>query len=95
MRSKRTALPFIGQSRHGPLKLSERYRLVYFLRSRQAKSRVDWACRGKTVWQRVKRGDIEAIHVRHGRKKGSHLRLKRSQPDLFNRASLTWVQYKA
>ncbi|HXN09206.1 MAG TPA: recombinase family protein [Candidatus Acidoferrales bacterium] len=41
----------------------------------------------QTVWQRVKRGDIEAIHVRRGRKKGLRLKLKCSQPDLFNQAS--------
>ena len=29
----------------------------------------------QTVWQRVKRGDIEAIHVRRGRKKGLRLKL--------------------
>ena len=41
----------------------------------------------QTVWQRVKRGEIEAIHVRHGRKKGLHLKLIRSQPDLFEQPS--------
>jgi hypothetical protein len=41
----------------------------------------------QTVWQRVKRGDIEAIHVRRGRKKGLRLKLNCSQPDLFNQAS--------
>ena len=40
----------------------------------------------QTVWQRVKH-DIEAIHVRCGRKKGLHLKLKCSQPDLFNQTS--------
>jgi predicted DNA-binding transcriptional regulator AlpA len=39
------------------------------------------------VWQRVKRGEIEAIHVRRGRKKGLRLKLNCSQPDLFNQAS--------
>jgi hypothetical protein len=39
------------------------------------------------VWQRVKRGDIEAIHVRNGRKKGLCLKLNSSQSDLFNKAS--------
>jgi len=38
----------------------------------------------QTVWQRVKRGEIDAIHVRRGRKKGLRLKLKCSQPDLFN-----------
>jgi hypothetical protein len=40
----------------------------------------------QTVWQRVKRGDIEAIHVRRGRKKGLRLKLNCSQTDLFNQA---------
>ena len=41
----------------------------------------------QTVWQRVKRGEIEAIHVRCGRKKGLRLKLFCSQPDLFGQAS--------
>jgi biotin operon repressor len=41
----------------------------------------------QAVWQRVKRGDIEAIHVRNGRKKGLRLKLNSSQSDLFNKAS--------
>ena len=41
----------------------------------------------QTVWQRVKRGEIEAIHVRRGRKKGLRLKLIYSQSDLFNQAS--------
>jgi len=41
----------------------------------------------QAVWQRVKRGDIEAIHVRNGRKKGLRLRLNCSQPNLFNQTS--------
>ena len=41
----------------------------------------------QTVWQRVKRGEIEAIHVRRGRKKGLRLKPNYSQPDLFNQAS--------
>jgi hypothetical protein len=36
------------------------------------------------VWQRVKRGGIEAIHVKRGRKKGLRRSLIRSQHDLFN-----------
>jgi DNA invertase Pin-like site-specific DNA recombinase/predicted DNA-binding transcriptional regulator AlpA len=40
----------------------------------------------QTVWQR-KRGEIEAIHVRRGRKKGLRLRLIHPQPDLFNQVS--------
>jgi len=41
----------------------------------------------QTVWQRVKRGEIEAIHVRRGRRKGLRLKLICSQPDLFSQAS--------
>jgi len=41
----------------------------------------------QAVWQRVKRGEIEAIHVRRGRKKGLRLKLIRSQRDLFNQTS--------
>jgi DNA invertase Pin-like site-specific DNA recombinase len=41
----------------------------------------------QTVWQRVKRGEIEAIHVRRGRKKGLRLKLIRSQHDLFHQPS--------
>jgi len=41
----------------------------------------------QTVWQRVKRGDIEAIHVMRGRMKGLRLKLNCSQPDLFTQAS--------
>ena len=41
----------------------------------------------QTVWQRVKRGDIEAIHVRRGRRKGLRLKLNSPQPDLFNQVS--------
>lgn len=38
----------------------------------------------QTVWQRVKRGEIHAIHVKYGRKKGLRLKVIRSQPTLFN-----------
>jgi hypothetical protein len=41
----------------------------------------------QTVWQRVKRGEIEAVHVRRGRKKGLRLKLIRSQPGLFEQPS--------
>jgi predicted DNA-binding transcriptional regulator AlpA len=41
----------------------------------------------QTVWQRVKRGEIEAIHVRRGRNKGLRLKLIHSQPDLFNQTA--------
>jgi DNA invertase Pin-like site-specific DNA recombinase/predicted DNA-binding transcriptional regulator AlpA len=41
----------------------------------------------QTVWQHVKRGEIEAIHVKRGRKKGLRLKLIRPQPDLFEQPS--------
>ena len=41
----------------------------------------------QTVWQRVKRGEIEAVHVRNGRQKGLRLKLIRTQPDLFNQTA--------
>jgi len=41
----------------------------------------------QTVWQRVKRGEIDAIHVKQGRKKGLRLKLLTSQPDLFAQRS--------
>ena len=41
----------------------------------------------QTVWQRVKRGEIAAIHVKRGRKKGLRLKLICPQPDLFEQPS--------
>jgi len=41
----------------------------------------------QTVWQRVKRGEVEAIHVKQGRKKGLRLKLLTSQSDLFAQPS--------
>ena len=41
----------------------------------------------QTVWQRVKRGEIEAIHVTCGRKKGLRLKLIRPGPNLFDQTS--------
>ncbi len=38
----------------------------------------------QTVWQRVKRGDIEAVHVRRGRKKGLRLKVIHPQATLFD-----------
>jgi DNA invertase Pin-like site-specific DNA recombinase/predicted DNA-binding transcriptional regulator AlpA len=49
----------------------------------------------QTVWQRVKRGEIEAIHVKHGRKKGLRLKILTSQPDLFAQPSLAGGQYES
>ena len=41
----------------------------------------------QTVWQRVKRGEIKALHVRRGRKKGLRLKVIRSQSDLFDQTA--------
>jgi predicted DNA-binding transcriptional regulator AlpA len=41
----------------------------------------------QAVWQRVKRGEIKAVHVRRGRRKGLRLKLIRSQHDLFEQPS--------
>ncbi len=41
----------------------------------------------QTVWQRVKRGEIEAVHVRRGRKKTLRLKPIHSQHDLFHQPS--------
>jgi predicted DNA-binding transcriptional regulator AlpA len=46
----------------------------------------------QTVWQRAKRGEIEAIHVKQGRKKGLRLKLLTSQPDSLRTTfiSISW-----
>ena len=41
----------------------------------------------QTVLQRVKRGELEAVHVRQGRRKGLRIRVIINQPDLFNQSS--------
>jgi predicted DNA-binding transcriptional regulator AlpA len=41
----------------------------------------------QTVWQRVKRGEIKAIHVKRGRKKGLRLKVIQPAPSLFDQAS--------
>src|ERR1700730_16570402 len=41
----------------------------------------------QTVLQRVKRGEIKAIHVKQGRQKGLRLKVIQPQPDLFNQTS--------
>jgi DNA invertase Pin-like site-specific DNA recombinase len=41
----------------------------------------------QTVWQRVKRGEIKAIHVARGRKKGLRLKVINSAPSLFDQTS--------
>jgi biotin operon repressor len=40
----------------------------------------------QTVWQRVKRGEIKAIHVKRGRKKGLRLNVIDPQLGFFNQA---------
>ena len=41
----------------------------------------------QTVWQRVKRGEIKAVRVRRGRKKGLRLKVIQAQPTLFEQTS--------
>jgi hypothetical protein len=41
----------------------------------------------QTVWQRVKRGELEAKHVTRGRRKGLLIKVIRTQPELFDRSS--------
>jgi len=36
--------------------------------------------------QRVKRGELDAVHVRHGKSKGLHIKAIRTDPDLFDPA---------
>lgn len=38
----------------------------------------------QTVLQRVKRGELEAVHVRAGRRKGLKIKVERPQPSLFD-----------
>ncbi len=38
----------------------------------------------QTVLQRVKRGELEAVHVRRGKKKGLRIKVINDIPDLFN-----------
>jgi sugar-specific transcriptional regulator TrmB/predicted DNA-binding transcriptional regulator AlpA len=40
----------------------------------------------QTVWQRVKRGELEAKHVTRGRRKGLLIKVIRTQPELFDRS---------
>lgn len=41
----------------------------------------------QTVWHRVKRGELDAVHVRRGPQKGLRIKLIDTQPDLFRQAS--------
>jgi predicted site-specific integrase-resolvase len=38
----------------------------------------------QTVLQRVKRGELEAVLVRQGRRKGLRIKVVEQQPDLFS-----------
>ena len=41
----------------------------------------------QTVLQRVKRGELEAVHVRCGRRKGLRIKVVDAQPGLFQHSS--------
>ncbi len=41
----------------------------------------------QTVLQRVKRGELEAVHVRCGRRKGLRIKAVDTQPGLFQHSS--------
>jgi len=41
----------------------------------------------QTVLQRVKRGELDAVLVRHGRCKGLRVKVVNDQPDFFERTS--------
>ncbi len=41
----------------------------------------------QTVLQRVKRGELDAVHVCHGRRKGLRIKLIDNQTDLFTHIS--------
>ena len=41
----------------------------------------------QTVLQRVKRGELEAVHVCRGRRKGLRIKVIANPPDLFNLSS--------
>jgi predicted site-specific integrase-resolvase len=41
----------------------------------------------QTVLQRVKRGELQAVHVRCGRRKGLRIRVVETQSDLFRQNS--------
>ena len=42
----------------------------------------------QTVMQRVKRGELEAVLVHRGRRKGLRIKVPHSVPDLFNQSSI-------
>ncbi len=41
----------------------------------------------QTVWQRVKRGELEAVHVMRGKQKGLRIKVIDQQSDLFDRTA--------
>jgi hypothetical protein len=45
----------------------------------------------QTVLQRVKLGQLEAVHIRCGRRKGLRIKVIDAQPSLFTQSSLTEV----
>jgi predicted site-specific integrase-resolvase len=45
----------------------------------------------QTVLQRVKLGQLEAVHIRCGRRKGLRIQALDAQPTLFTQSSLTEV----
>ena len=38
----------------------------------------------QTVWQRVKRGELQAVHIRRGKRKGLRIKVLDQQPALFD-----------
>ncbi len=49
----------------------------------------------QTVLQRVKRGEIKALHVQRGRRKGLRLKVLKPEHDLFSQPLAAGVQYVA
>ncbi len=41
----------------------------------------------QTIWQRVKRGELQAVHVMRGKQKGLRIKVMDQQPELFDRTS--------
>ena len=48
----------------------------------------------QTILQRVKRGELQAVHVRQGRRKGLRIKLPEAMPTLFTRTTAEGVQYE-
>lgn len=49
----------------------------------------------QTVLQRVKRGELQIVYVRRGRRKGLRIKVVEAQTSLFHQTPLTGVQYEA